>query len=145
MPGTLTSLTTLRDTLATFLGQIAGLKVYPNGGATLDTLPAVEVKLPRIERVRPDEAESELGTVTWRTFWPLRVYVAADDIPTATDQALQMLALVVAKFDANETLGDPGVNLYCRVTDARESDPAPFGDSKPTRGYELTLAVIQLL
>lgn len=145
MPGTLTTLTTLRDLIGTTLDEIAGLTVYPSGGVLLDQLPAIEVKLPRIERVPVDEEERELGTVTWITEWPLELYVSAEEPSTASDQALQFLALIVAKFDEDETLGSAGFNLLCRLTEASESDGSSSGDAKPTRGYDLTLSVLQLV
>ncbi len=146
--GSLTTLTDLRDLIAVKLGEISGLTVYKNSAKTLDSLPAVEMLLPEIQRVDVDSPESALGLVDWKTAWPLRLSTSADEVDVAGDTMLQMAALMIAKFDANDSLGTTattGFTLLCRLVNMRESQPPRPGDAKPTRQYDGVLEVWQMV
>lgn len=148
MAGSITTLTALRDLIATTLGTVSGLTVYKDGATILDSLPAVEMRLPEVRRVPVDQQESQLGTVTWETTWPMTLYVVSDEVSNSGDACLQNFALILAAFDASETLGttaSTGFSLMCRLTEARESTKTRTGDVKPTRGYDMLLEVWQLV
>lgn len=145
---TSTTFTAVRDLFAAKLREITGLSVvdYPTGA--FDSLPSVEIIWPRFRRVGVDEAEKQLGSVSLTTMWALKLRVSADEYAQATTDAFALLGQIIAKFDANETLGTvaaDGFSVMCRVTEGDVDDDAVVGDVKPTRGYRLTLEIQQLL
>jgi len=145
MTGSISTLTSLQAQIAAVLGEISGLKVYSVEPVQLDQLPAVTMDLPTLNRVDVDSPESEFGSYTWITRWPLRIYVHSDDPTYEATSALQYLSLVIAKFDVAETL-----NGYAGVISARVTESDPFTgtlqhDGKPVTGYEAHLSVLQLV
>lgn len=138
-------LTWVRDLVDGFLQEIPGLHVYPTGANEVRT-PAVVMELPELERVEEDSPESRFGAFDWKTRWPLRLLVDADAFARSNDAALQLMALVVAKFDANETFGDPvDFEVTCRILSCAAPDDPQQGDSKAVVAYEMTLSVKQLV
>lgn len=145
---TATSFSAVRDLLAAKLREIPGLTVFDNPVRDASPLPSVEILWPRFERTRVDAPEPQLGSVGLTTYWTLTLRVDPDDPAVAAADSFSMLGLLIAKFDANETLGTTaadGFSVLCRVTDGNVEDDPVAGDSKPSRGYLLTLEVRQLL
>lgn len=148
MPITSTTFTAVRDLFAVKLREISGLTVYDYPTGSIDALPSVEIIWPRFRRVSVDDAEPQLGSVLLTTFWALKVRVSADEYAQATADEFALLGQIIAKFDANETLGTTaadGFSVMCRVTDGDVEDDPVIGDAKPTRGYRVTLEIRQLL
>jgi len=146
--GGLSSLTTVRDLIATLLGTVSGLNVYKDGATALDALPSIEMGTPAFRQPAPDEPESQLGTFTWTTEWLLTLRVSADEISLAGDQLLQYLALVGAAVNGSQSLGttsSTGFALLCSIVDGRELPLERTGDAKAVRSYEMTLEVVQLV
>lgn len=144
---TSTTFAAVRDLFVAKLGEITGLNVYATGDTT-PGLPSVEVVWPRFQRARVDEPEDQLGSVSLTTYWGLKLRVDADSMAGSAADAMSLVGQVVGKFDANETLGTTAVDGFaclCRVTDGAPDDDRLAGDSKPTRGYLMTLEIRQKL
>lgn len=141
MAGSSTSLTAIQAAIATKLDAIPGLKVYDSEPTQLDSLPAATIGMPILRRVPVDRAENQLGSFTWDESWPVRVYVPGDDIEYASTLVFQLVAQIVAAFDADPTIGnEPGVQ-DARCVNARPFEGALRSTGQPIAGYEITLDV----
>jgi len=148
MPGGITSLTGVRDLIATALTSVSGLNVYKDGATVLDATPSLEMGTPTFRQPAPDERENQLGSFTWTTEWTLTLKVSADEVSLAGDSLLQYLALIGAAVNTNQTLGTTAANgfaLQTSIVNGRELPMTRDGDSKAVRTYEMTLAVLQLV
>lgn len=144
---TATTFSAVQTLLASKLGEISGLNVSSHPKADV-ALPSVEIIWPRFRRPGVDEPEPQLGSVLLTTFWKLKLRVDADSLAQATADEYSLLGQIIAKVDTNETLGSSaadGFSVLCRVTDGDVDDDPVSGDSKPTRGYLMTLEIQQLL
>lgn len=119
------------------------LKAHLWGPRQFDSLPAVVIELPAIERVGLDEPESQLGTRDFRLFFPVTLYFDVSEAAYTQAQAIAMIAEVIDAIDADPGLGDPTV-IDTKVENVDRPELEPDASRVRLR-YPATVAVLKLV
>lgn len=122
-------------------GNTQTCKGYQRIPREYDSLPAAAIGIPSIERVGPDEAESQLGTNDWFIDYPVELAVDLADPVYAQATLVGFVEAFVKAIDANQQLTNT-------VLDAKVVRAEPFVEdnrAKPIIGYEATVRVWKLV
>ncbi len=97
-----TVLTDLAAALTSVLDDgLNGIRVYAYEPRDLDELPVVTVGGMDVERVQPDEMESEFGAVDYDVTTRVQIYEACDDPETAFTRIRELVPKVISVIDRN--------------------------------------------
>ena len=103
--------------------------------------PAGTVGVPAISRTKPDEAESQLGSVDWELDYTVSLYFDLASVAQAQQSMVDAVDDFIDAIDADPSLG--GTVLEASVTEA-----IPFVEKdrrRPLVGYEVTVSVVRLV
>ncbi len=136
-----TVLTDLADALKdTFEAAMDGdVKVYEYEPRDLDELPALTVGGMEIDRVDPDESESEIGAVDYDITTTVQIYESCDDPKTAFRRIRRLIPAAVAAVDKNGSSPLRDLALDAKVV----SSTVGFTDQSDT-GRQLVIGTLQV-
>lgn len=131
----------LKTKLETLTASTERVKGYATPPRDLDALPCGVVELPTIERISPDDAESQLSTNDWHIAFPVTLYVDLSEATYSITQAIDFVEAWIKAIDADQTLG--GIVFDSKVTTA---EPLVIDDeARPLLAYETTVAIWALV
>lgn len=103
------TITPVADALASLLEGIAvtpALKVYRYAPRDLDKVPCAVVEVPRAERTRPDQAESQINADDWTLTFDVSLYFDLAEAMASQVQAAEYFEAFVSAVDHAPTLGN---------------------------------------
>lgn len=133
--------TALKTKLETLTASTEAVKGHAKPPRELDACPCGVVEIPTIERIDPDEAESQLGTNDWHIVFPVTLYVDLSEADYSIGQAIEFVEAWIKAIDADPQLS--GTVLDCKVTSA---EPLVIDDTaRPLLAYETSVAIWALV
>lgn len=104
--------------------------------------PWAVVDLPRFRRTPPDEPEDELGSSTWRLWYPTTIYVDLKEAKRDQGRALEIVEAFIHAVDLDRSLGDTVFD-----SSVVEGEPEIVGreQARPLLAYECQVEVLQLV